>query len=166
MRIENDNSNQEEMYRDNKDNLNDIIQPKVKSYSELIYSLVDDKDKMDAILEETTRNVMRYTDLAGISVEELSSRTGISKGQLYKMRNGRAVLGLRSLIKIGFVLQLPPGTFIPYEKKQIHRRSIGDKVNDMCLYCSKKTKNHILAMIKEQVEYEASMEKDKAKRKR
>lgn len=148
----------------------DMIQPKFRNTNELTKleydNITQNKDKMESILKETTKNVMRYMDIAGVSVDDMSEATGISKGQLYKMRNGRAFLGLRSLIKIGFVLQVPPSTFIPYEKKNVHRKSIGEKVNDMCLYCSPKAKNHILNMIKAQVEYEASLEEDDEKNKR
>ena len=111
----NDNDeNQVEMYK----------KQGTRPLKEVMESYVFDDDKLHEVLTEITRNVATYIELMGISIEELSAKTGLSKGTFYKMLGGKAVTGLRALIKISYVLQVPLNKFIPIETKNLQRKTL------------------------------------------
>lgn len=143
----NDNDeNQVEMYK----------KQGTRPLKEVMESYVFDDDKLHEVLTEITRNVATYIELMGISIEELSAKTGLSKGTFYKMLGGKAVTGLRALIKISYVLQVPLNKFIPIETKNLQRKTLGNRIDDLCINSSPKIKNLIFNVSKMIVENEKS----------
>lgn len=111
----------------------------------IIDSICTNDKKMRATLQEIVRRIEYYLALEGYSIPEIARVAGISTSVLYRMHNDSTTIGLETLLKLLWVLEIPPEKIIPlYDKNE---SSYGQKVEELTQCLSVYQKNYILKLI-------------------
>lgn len=69
-------------------------------------------------MQELVDNVKRYRELNGISIRELSRRTGLSASALSQLENGKSIPSITAVKKIADALNTTVGIIIGEEKSE------------------------------------------------
>lgn len=134
--------------------------------SQVIETAVFDEEKMDLLFEQISDNIHKYRVLHGLSFDQLSVLSNISKGQLYKIEKKQTNAGLSSCIKIAVALQISLDCLIPIEQKSGKKRSLGNKVDEIMKFSSPVMKNTLLKFCYDLVGAESRLENRKESNKK
>lgn len=84
----------------------------------LLNSPVYDDEMMNAIIRGIAQNIYLETEKQGLSMATISDIANIDSAHLSRIFNGKGNIGLNTLIKLSYVLNVNPGEFMPFDENK------------------------------------------------
>lgn len=113
----------------------------------MIDSICTNDDRLEELLLEIGRRIKEERIKKGYTVSELSNLSGVAATIIYRIESLTNPVGLRSLLKLMWCLNVSPEQLIPFEE-YMHAKTFGDVIEDLTRDLSPTQKNYLLKIIK------------------
>lgn len=118
-----------------------------KKTRDLIETFVFDEQLMENLLKDIGRRIQKFRSDQNLSMNDLAQRVNMSYSHLYKIETGSANIGIKTLIKISMVLQVPLVEIIPIDEKMY--QSEGNKYEILVRPLTERDRNYIMALVRD-----------------
>lgn len=113
----------------------------------MIDSICTSDERLEDLLTEIGRRLKEERIKKGFSVSELSQVSGVAATIIYRIESSINPVGLRSLLKLMWSLNVSPDQLIPFDE-YAHSKNFGDVIEEMCCNLSPMQKQYLLKIIK------------------
>lgn len=110
------------------------------------YALKNINAMFEDFLMEIGRRLKKERIKKGYSVSELSQLSGVAATIIYRIESSANSVGLRSLLRLMWSLNVSPAQLIPFDE-YAHSKTFGDVIEEMTSNLSPKQKQYLLKVI-------------------
>jgi transcriptional regulator with XRE-family HTH domain len=114
----------------------------------MIDSICTSDERLEDFLMEIGRRLKKERIKKGYSVSELSQLSGVAATIIYRIESSANSVGLRSLLRLMWSLNVSPAQLIPFDE-YAHSKTFGDVIEEMTSNLSPKQKQYLLKVIDE-----------------
>ena len=112
----------------------------------MIDSICTSDERLEDFLMEIGRRLKEERIKKGYSVSELSQLSGVAATIIYRIESSTNPIGLRSLLRLMWSLNVSPAQLIPFDE-YAHSKTFGDVIEEMTSNLSPKQKQYLLKVI-------------------
>lgn len=112
----------------------------------MIDSICTSDERLEDFLMEIGRRLKEERIKKGYSVSELSQLSGVAATIIYRIESSTNPVGLRSLLRLMWSLNVSPAQLIPFDE-YAHSKTFGDVIEEMTSNLSPKQKQYLLKVI-------------------
>lgn len=112
----------------------------------MIDSICTSDERLEDLLMEIGRRLKEERIKKGYSVSELSQLSGVAATIIYRIESSTNPVGLRSLLRLMWSLNVSPAQLIPFDE-YAHSKTFGDVIEEMTSNLSPKQKQYLLKVI-------------------
>ena len=112
----------------------------------MIDSICTSDERLEDLLMEIGRRLKEERIKKGYSVSELSQLSGVAATIIYRIESSINTVGLRSLLRLMWSLNVSPAQLIPFDE-YAHSKTFGDVIEEMTSNLSPKQKQYLLKVI-------------------
>lgn len=112
----------------------------------MIDSICTSDERLEDFLMEIGRRLKKERIKKGYSVSELSQLSGVAATIIYRIESSTNPVGLRSLLRLMWSLNVSPAQLIPFDE-YAHSKTFGDVIEEMTSNLSPKQKQYLLKVI-------------------
>lgn len=112
----------------------------------MIDSICTSDERLEDFLMEIGRRLKKERIKKGYSVSELSQLSGVAATIIYRIESSANSVGLRSLLRLMWSLNVSPAQLIPFDE-YAHSKTFGDVIEEMTSNLSPKQKQYLLKVI-------------------
>ena len=112
----------------------------------MIDSICTNDDKLDSLLTEIGSRLKAERIRQGFSVAELSELSGVAGTIIYRVENQTNPVGLKSLLRLMWALNVPPEKLIPFNEV-IQKKTFGEVVEDITHSLTPRQKQYLIKII-------------------
>lgn len=112
----------------------------------MIDSICTSDERLEDFLMEIGRRLKEERIKKGYSVSELSQLSGVAATIIYRIESSSNPVGLRSLLRLMWSLNVSPAQLIPFDE-YAHSKTFGDVIEEMTSNLSPKQKQYLLKVI-------------------
>ena len=113
----------------------------------MIDSICTNDDKLDLFLDEIGQRLRKERLNKGYTISELSQLSGVATTILYRIEKLTSPVGLRSLLRLMWALNVPPEKLIPFEE-HAHVITFGESVEELTRNLTPRQQQYLLQIIK------------------
>ena len=113
----------------------------------MLDSICTNDDKLEELLLEIGRRLKEERIRKGYSVSELSQLSGVAGTIIYRIESESTPVGLRSLLKLMWCLNVPPEQLIPFDE-YAHEKTFGDVIEEITCNLTPKQRQYLIRVIK------------------
>ena len=113
----------------------------------MIDSICTNDEKLEFLLLEIGRRLKEERIRKGYSVSELADLSGVAATIIYRIESANTTVGLRSLLKLMWCLNVPPEHLIPYNE-YAHQKTFGDVIEEITCNLTPKQRQYLIRVIK------------------
>lgn len=113
----------------------------------MIDSVCTNDARLEVLLREIGRRIKNARIKRGYSVSELAQLSGVAVTVIYRIENASTSVGLRSLLKLMWCLNVSPNEMIPFEE-YAHEKTFGDVIEEITCNLTPKQKMYLVKVIK------------------
>ena len=111
----------------------------------IIDSICTNEDTLKATMQEIVRRIEYYIQLKGYTVTEVSQVSGVSTSVLYRMQKDATKIGLETLLKLLWALDVRPEKIIPlYNSTEF---TYSERFEELTKCLSIKQKDYLLTLM-------------------
>lgn len=112
--------------------------------ADLIDTPIYNENLMENVLMGIVQNIWREMDAQRMTIRGLAELSCVNYSQLTKVFNGKAHIGLSSVIKIAAALHVSPGELFPYDLNK--RKTNGQRFDELTKGLDVASINYLLEM--------------------
>lgn len=112
----------------------------------MIDSICTNDEKLKLLLLEIGRRLKEERIRKGYSVSELSLLSGVATTIIYRIESSKTAVGLRSLLRLMWCLNISPERIIPYDEYK-HDKTFGDEIEKITCNLTPKQKRYLIKVI-------------------
>jgi len=113
----------------------------------MIDSICTNDEKLKLMTDEIAQRLKKLRITKGYSVAELSKLSGVATTIIYRIEKETSTLGLKSLLRLMWALNVPPERLIPFDE-HAHEKTFGDEVEALTCNLTPRQKQYLLQIIR------------------
>lgn len=113
----------------------------------MIDSICTNDEKLELLLLEIGRRLKEERIRKGYSVSELAQLSGVAATIIYRIESATTAVGLRSLLRLMWCLNVPPEQLIPYDEYS-HEKTFGEAIEEITCNLTPKQRQYLVKVIK------------------